>query len=213
MLRSRSGNGTASHGWSKASRMLLVMAVLLIAAAMAPAAAPAQQTACDAEVAATQDPAVASFSVDCDPDQLESVDVESSESGTIEENSGTACSPNGEGTSFTCEPTSSSPLISARFRASDEDVCDDPTLEITFSATTATGTDDTGSVEVANCSESGGEGSGDEGSAPEGGIDTGAGGTSSRHEAGGAPAAVWVLALGALVLAGGRLAARRRRAG
>lgn len=203
----------ASRRWRLLA--LLPLLLLLLAAVMSPASASAQPSTCLAEVTATQDPEVAAFSVSCDPENIVRAEVESSESGSIEENSGTDCSPEGEGRAFTCEPTSSSTLVSARFRAADGDVCDDPRLELTFSADTETGSEDVGTSEISGCSDasgSGEEGSGDEGDVPEGGIDTGLGGTDDGGSAAAPVLAIGGLGLGALVLVGGGLALRRRSA-
>ena len=189
-------------------RLLAVLVpVIALAAVLVPAAAQAQSPQCFAEVVDTQDPEVASFSVDCEPANVQSVQVDSSEEGSIEENTGTACTPGGEGTRFTCEPTSSSSLVSARFRATDGDVCDDPPLELTLTTDADGGAEEPTTAEV-ECSSEGGDGGSDDEDPPEGGVDTGAGGA---HDAGQSPALrAGGITLAGLLLAVGALALRRR---
>ena len=182
-------------------RVLSGLPVLIAAAAIMPASAGAQEPSCTAEVRATQDVTVAAFSVDCGQTTISNVRVTSERRGTVEENTGTRCTPDGEGTSFTCEPTSSSGLITARYRVAEGAVCDGPGLELAFAVTAGTAGQTVDLSEpVAGCSEEAGTGS----NVPVGGVDTGAGGTAARQEAG---ALAPLLALGALLL--GAVALRR----
>ena len=199
---------------STVGRQVLLGVLAVLALALLPSAASAQSGSCTVQLTATHDPSVGSFSVDCEPDTITSADIESSETGSIEEGTGTECTPNGRDTSFTCEPTSSSSLVTGRFRAADDNVCDRPRLVLTVSATTGAGSDEVGDVNIRNCSSSAGTGgSGDDEDVPEGGIDTGAGGAAETAPADSSAARPAGLALVALTLAAGALAVRRRRTG
>ena len=164
-------------------RVLSVLPLLAVAGAVMPGSAAAQEPSCTAEVTATQDRAVAAFSVDCGETTISSVRVSSERRGTIEENTGTGCTPDGEGTSFTCQPTSSGGLISARYRVAEGEVCADPALEMAFAVTTGTGGQPVDLNEaVTGCSGEAGAGGNAGGNAPVGGVDTGAGATAARQD-------------------------------
>ena len=140
------------------------MPVLLAATALAPTVASAQSSGtCTAKVSATQAPETAAFSIDCGANTISSVEVRSSESGRIQENTGTACSPDGENQTFTCQPTSSASagLLTGRFNAADSDVCNDPRLDLTFSVQTNAGAREVGPTAVSGCSDTGTSPSGD----------------------------------------------------
>ena len=195
----------------------LLLPVLLVAA-VSPSSALAQSPSCRAEVRSTQDVEVAAFSLDCDPTRIRSAQVRTTRSGSVDENTGTRCSPDGRDTEFTCEPTSASSLVTARFRATAGEICDDRRLEMRFRVET----EPSGAVvevsrRVSDCAaQSGGGGenagtSGDDGDVPRGGVDTGAGGA---QRGGGQTTAVLPiggLGLAALALGVGGLVLRRRR--
>lgn len=181
----------------------------------------ATQGPCTAEVTATQDPTVASFSVDCSEgsDNIVFARLETTESGSVEGNTGTTCTEI-DSTTFDCEPTDPGQLVTGRFtNAREDEVCADPRLAVDF--TLELGGDDEGAsnaealiedVEVANCDDSagtsGGGASGDEESVPEGGVDSGRGPVEPAASSA-LPLAVPILAV--LGLAGGGLLIRRRR--
>jgi hypothetical protein len=151
----RGRTGEASRFASHLRLMLgLLPVLLLLAAAFAPASASAQSVGdCTAEVSSTQDPAVAAFSFDCGTSTIVSAELTPSESGSIEEGTGTDCSPDGASEIFTCRPTSSpSSLVTGRFRASDESVCDDSRLSVSFAVETNAGRRDVEHSRVSNCS-------------------------------------------------------------
>ena len=194
-------------------RSLLLAVLAALTLALLPSAASAQSGSCTVELTATQDPAVGTFSVDCDPNTITRAEIGSSETGSIEEGTGTECRPNGRDTNFTCEPTRSSSLVTGRFRAADDDVCDRPRLELTVSVTTGAGSDEVGDVEIRNCSASSPDGAdSDDEDVPEGGIDTGAGGTADSVPTDWSGARFAALALVTLAVVAGALALRRGRA-
>jgi len=210
------------------------MAVLL------PASASAQggSDPCTAEVRATQDETVASFTVDCGDASIENVFIETTESGRVEGDSGTECS-NDEGQTFECRPSGSSDdsIITGRFTNGQGDsVCADPRLTMDFTVefasggtqpsaadvdaqgegtgpgTEPNGTEPDADQNIENVEVSGceGGGGGDRGTTPRGGVDSGAGGAAAS---GGLSPTAIVLAASVLglALAGGTMLVLRRR--
>lgn len=207
--------GTVAKPSGARRRLLLVLLpVLLVAGALMPASAFAQQSSsCDADVSSTQGEAVADFTVDCGSDPIVSVNIGSSESGSIEGADGTTC--DGDGTSFTCSPGSGSDTsVAGSFTPDDGTFCDGEPTMLTFTAETDSGTQESQTLE-APCEDLGGGGGGgtsgeDDGTFPEGGIDSGTAATATRASG----LATWppFVGLGLTVLvvsAAGILVARR----
>ncbi|MBA3371161.1 MAG: hypothetical protein H0T96_06880 [Thermoleophilaceae bacterium] len=172
---------------------------------------------CTAELTRTQDVTVASFSVDCgDGNDITSVRLGTSESGSVQGGTGTDCTEE-DSTTFNCAPTSGS-LITGRFtNAREQEVCADPRLTVDFTIELADGSTETvENFDVTGCDDSGDasgttsgdDAAGDEGSAPEGGVDSGRGPVESASSSA-LPLAGAILAV--LSLAGGTLLVRRRR--
>ena len=116
MLRTQSNPATGLGG-SRRFVLLAVLPALVLVAALAPASALAGTSGgdgpCSASLTATQDPAVASFTVDCgDGNNIVNVNLRSSEDGRTEGGTGTTCTENsarGTSTARRTTRTSSSP--------------------------------------------------------------------------------------------------------
>jgi hypothetical protein len=143
-----------------------LLPVVLVAVSLVPASASAQGDSepCTASVSATQDPRVAAIEVDCGGTEIDTVDMTTSDQGSLDENSGTTCSPDNSNTEFRCEPEGSGSVVSARFDDDVGGVCVDPRLTVDFSINFVgeggEGTDPAASQNIENVEVSGCENSG-----------------------------------------------------
>jgi hypothetical protein len=205
--------GTAESNGRLGSRIQVLVglgvatACLLLALAVAPAPAlGGEGPSCEATVTSTQDPGVAAIDVECD-DEIRSVEVDTTEDGELNGNTGTECT--GQTRSFTCEPEDPpSSLISAQFDAVSGDVCASPRLTVDFEVSfvgEGSEVEDINNVEVSGCSDTSVGGDEDDGATPEGGVDSGFGGTGAQGSGTGPAlpiAGATLLLLLALALAG-----------
>jgi hypothetical protein len=213
MLRTTQTGAPAGLRVSPRLLLLAVLPALVVLAAMAPASAMAgtnegegSSGPCTATVTSTQDPAVASISVDCgDGNPIEIVDLQTTEDGLLEDEPGTNCSNEESARNFTCEPSEPpESLLTFRFRGDSEDICADPRLTIDFEVRLEDGsTENIDNVVAGNCSDdSGGGDDEDDGATPEGGVDSGTGRTAPPAAIGPALPIAGATLLLALVSAG-----------
>lgn len=215
MLRTQSNPATGLGG-SRPFVLLAVLPALLLVAALAPASALAGTSGgdgpCSASLTATQDPAVASFTVDCgDGNNIVNVNLRSSEDGRTEGGTGTTCTEN-SARDFDCSPDDPDFIITGRFDGDSGDICASPRLNVDFEIDLEDGsTQNIDNVETANCSDdSGGGGDEDSGATPEGGVDSGTADTSNQASPGPALSIVGA-ALAVLALASAGMLVRRIR--
>lgn len=224
-MLSTSSEGRVEVPYVRRHLIAVLVAALMAGALTLPASALAggssgggSGASCTAELTSTQDVTVASFSVECgEANPITAVRLETSESGSVEGNTGTECTAV-DSTTFDCAPTPvPDSLVTGRFEnARGQEVCADPRLTVDFTiefedgpAETIedfeiTGCDDTGGDD----GDTGGDESGDEGSVPDGGIDSGRGRVES---ASGSALPLPGAILAVLCLAGGGLLMRRSR--
>lgn len=174
MLRTTDAETAAGDRFSPRLVLMAMLFVLVVLAAMAPASAMAGQAEgegssgpCTATVTSTQDPAVAAISVDCgDGNPIEEVDLNTTEDGELEEDTGTTCSNEENARNFTCKPSEPpESLLTFRFRGDSGDICADPRLTVDFEVRLENGsTENIDNVVAGNCSDESGGGDGGGGS-------------------------------------------------